>query len=86
MVFSNIHTETDPLDLEEVVHGKRIYTHIILTHFEQPSRLPVPEELKLTEAEKIAGNMLKMEKFTLEQIAGATGVSTERIEQLRSVM
>ncbi len=86
VVFSNIHTETDPLYLEEVVNGKRIYTHIILTKFEQPSRVPVPEELKLTEAEKIAGNMLKMEKFTLEQIAGATGVSTERIEQLRSVM
>jgi hypothetical protein len=86
VVFSNIHTETDPLYLEEVVNGKRIYTHIILTKFEQPSRVPVPEELKITEAEKIAGNMLKMEKFTIEQITGATGVSTERIEQLRSAM
>jgi len=87
VVFSNIHTEKDKLYLEEVVKGKRIYTHIILIKFEQPSRVPVPDELKLTEAEKIAGNMLKMEKFTTEQIAGATGVSTERIEQLlRSAM
>ncbi len=87
VVFSNIHTEKDPLYLEEVVKGKRIYTHIILIKFEQPSRVPVPDELKLTEAEKIAGNMLKMEKFTTEQIAGATGVSTERVEQLlRSAM
>jgi len=82
VVFSNMHTDKDELFSEELIQGKRIYTHIIPTKFEQPSRLPVPDELKLTEAEKIAGNMLSMEKFTTEQIAQATGVSTERIKQL----
>jgi hypothetical protein len=85
VVFSNMHTDKDELFSEELIQGKRIHTHIIPTKFEQPSRLPVPNELKLTEAEKIAGNMLSMEKFTTEQIAQATGVSTERIKQLSAL-
>jgi len=82
VVFSQIHTDKDQLNSEQLIQGKRIYTHIIPTQFEQPSRVPVPEELKLTEAEQIASNMLKMDKFTIEQIAQATGISMERIEQL----
>jgi hypothetical protein len=72
VVFSKIHAETDELTSEELIEGKRIYTHIIPIQFEQPSRIGVPEELKLTESEQIARNMLKMEKFTKEQIAQAT--------------
>ena len=82
VVFSKIHTEKDELNFEEWIQGKRIYTHIIPIQFEQPSRVPVPDEVKLTEAEKIASNMLKMKTFTTEQIAQATGISLERIEQL----
>jgi hypothetical protein len=65
-----------------VIQEKRIYTHIILTHFEQSSRLPVPDELKLTAAEKIANNMLKMETFSIEQISQATGLNLEKIKAL----
>ncbi|EDN65639.1 hypothetical protein BGP_5380 [Beggiatoa sp. PS] len=50
--------------------------------FEQPSRVPVPAELKLTESEKVALNLLKMGKLTIEQIEEATGIKTARIEQL----
>jgi type II secretory pathway predicted ATPase ExeA len=82
VVFSQKHTETDELNSEEFIEGKRIYTHIIPIQFEQPSRKGMPEELKLTEAEQIAGNMLKMGKFTKEQIAQVTGISLERLEQL----
>jgi hypothetical protein len=46
VVFSNVHTDQDTLYTEEVIEGKRIYTHIIMTHFEPPSRLPMPESLK----------------------------------------
>lgn len=38
VVFSNKHTEADTLYTEETINGKRIYTYIILTHFERPSR------------------------------------------------
>jgi type II secretory pathway predicted ATPase ExeA len=82
VVFSRIHTEKDKLNSEELIQGKRIYTHIIPIQFEQPSRLPVPDELKLTEPEKIANNMLKMSMFSIEQIQKATGVSPDRIKQL----
>jgi hypothetical protein len=82
VVFSKIHTEQDELNSEELIEGKRIYTHIIPIQFEQPSSKGVPEELKLTESEKIAVNMLKMEKFTQEQIVQATNISMERIKQL----
>ncbi len=46
VVFSDMHTEADQLYNEETVAGKRIFTHIILTNFEQPSTLPVPSELR----------------------------------------
>ena len=84
VVFSNIHTEKDPHYLEEVLKGKRIHTHIILTKFEQPSRLPVPDELKLSESEKVALNLLNMGKLTIAQIAEATGIKTARIEQFQN--
>ncbi len=82
VVFSNRHTEKDELFSEELIQGKRITTHLIPTKFEQPSRLPVLDELKLTESEKIANNMLKMETFSIEQIRQATNVSLDRIKQL----
>ncbi|MCK5523028.1 MAG: hypothetical protein KAI83_07835, partial [Thiomargarita sp.] len=82
VVFSNRHTEKDELFSEELIQGKRITTHLIPTKFEQPSRLPVRDELKLTESEKIANNMLKMETFSIEQIRQATNVSLDRIKQL----
>jgi len=54
VVFSNLHTDKDELFSSELIQEKRIYTYIIPTKFEQPSRVRVPDELKLTEAEKIA--------------------------------
>jgi len=45
VVFSNIHTEKDELFSSELIQGKRIYTYIIPTKFEQPSRVPVPDEI-----------------------------------------
>ncbi|MDM8563897.1 hypothetical protein QUF54_11140, partial [Candidatus Marithioploca araucensis] len=66
--------------------GKQIYTYIICTHFPTPSRLPVPEVLKLTETEKVAGRMLSLENLTDEQISQVTGVSLEKIEYLRQLI
>jgi type II secretory pathway predicted ATPase ExeA len=82
VVFSKIHTEQNELNFEELIEGKRIYIYIIPIQFEQPSRVPVPEELKLTESEQIASKMLKLNKFSKEQIVQITGISMERIEQL----
>ena len=82
VVFSNRHTEKDELFSEELIQGKRITTHLIPTKFEQPSRLPVRDELKLTESVKIANNMLKMETFSIEQISQATGLNLEKIKAL----
>ncbi len=82
VVFSRLHTDKDELFSEEQIQGKRIYTHIIPTEFEQPSRVPVPEVLKLTDAEKIALNLLTAGELTSTQIAKATGVSLERLGQL----
>ena len=38
VVFSNKHTEADDLDFAEEIDGKRIYTSLIRTNFEPPSR------------------------------------------------
>ncbi len=46
VVFSNKHTEQDTLLFDETVNGKRISTYIILTQFEQASKLPVLEAMK----------------------------------------
>ncbi|MEK8021270.1 MAG: AAA-like domain-containing protein [Candidatus Parabeggiatoa sp.] len=85
VVFSNLHTDDDKLYFEEDIKGKQIYTYIICTHFPTPSRLPVPEELKLTETEKVAGKMLRMGSFTDEQISTATAVSLEKIKYLKEI-
>jgi len=85
VVFSNLHTDDDELVFAEDIKGKRIYTYIICTNFPTPSRLPVPEELKLTEAEKIAGKMLSLGSLTDEQISDVTGVSLEKIGYLREI-
>ena len=85
VVFSNKHKEKDVLYEEQEIKGKRIYTYIIRTSFSAPSRLPVPENLKLTETEKIAGRMLTMGLLTDEQINQATGVSLEKIGYLREI-
>jgi len=45
VVFSNLHTDNDTLYFEK---NRQIYTYVICTHFPTPSRLPVPEALKLT--------------------------------------
>jgi hypothetical protein len=82
VVFSHQHCEKDECFTQEIIQGKRIYTHLILLKFKQPSRLPVPDELKLTESEKVAVNLLKMGKLTIAQIAQATDIKTARIEQL----
>jgi len=52
VVFSNVHNDANTLYFEEEIAGKQIYTYIICTQFPTPSRLPVPESLKLTETEK----------------------------------
>jgi hypothetical protein len=83
VVFSHHHSEKDEYLKEEIIQGKRIYTHLILLKFEQPSRVPVPAELKLTESETVALNLLKMGKLTIAQIAQATGIKMMRIEQLK---
>lgn len=38
VVFSRMHRDTDTLDFDEDIDGKRIYTYIIRTDFEVPSR------------------------------------------------
>jgi len=48
VVFSQLHTDDDVLYFEEEINQRQIYTYIIGTHFPTPSRLPVPDELKLT--------------------------------------
>jgi hypothetical protein len=83
VVFSQKHTDKDQLFFQELIQQKRIYTHLIPIQFEQPSRVSVPNELKLTESEKIALNMLKMNTFSIEQISQATGIQMERIVQLK---
>ncbi len=85
VVFSNLHTDEDTLYFEDSIQGKQIYTYVICTHFPTPSRLPVPEDLKLTETEKVAGRMLSLENLTDEQISQVTGVSLEKIEYLRQI-
>jgi hypothetical protein len=85
VVFSHIHTDDDVLYSKEEIKGKKIYTYIICTHFPTPSRLPVPDELKVTETEKVAGKMLNMGEFTDEQISTATGVSLAKISYLREI-
>jgi len=52
VVFSDLHIATDTLYNEEIVAGKRIFTHIILTNFEEPSTLPVPAELRQRKRKK----------------------------------
>ncbi|MEN8219471.1 MAG: ATP-binding protein [Pseudomonadota bacterium] len=79
VVFSNQHP--DQLYSEEIIQGKQIYTHIIPTKFETPSRVAVPDELKLSQAEQIASKMLQ-QGFSTEQIAQLTGINGARIEQL----
>ncbi len=85
MVFSNLHTDDDKLYFQEELKGKQIYTYIICTKFPAPSSLPVPEELKLTETEKVAGKMLSMGSFTDDQTSTAAGVSLEKIGYLREI-
>jgi hypothetical protein len=46
----------------------------------------VPEELKLTETEKVAGRMLSLDNLTDEQISQVTGVSLEKIGYLRQLV
>jgi hypothetical protein len=38
IIFSNKHTAADTLYFDEVIADKRVYTYIILTNFERPSR------------------------------------------------
>lgn len=85
VVFSNVHNDDNTLYFEEEIQGKQIYTYMICTQFPTPSRLPVPESLKLSETEKVAGKMLNMGHFTDEQISQATGVSFEKIDYLREI-
>ena len=85
VVFSNQHTDKNTLYFEEQIKGKKIYTYIIRTSFEAPSRQPMPETLKLTEAEKIVGKLLGLGNLTNEQINQVTGVSLKKIEYLRTI-
>lgn len=81
VVFSNRHTDKDTLRTQEQLEGRQIHTHIIPVKFEVPSRMPVPEELRLTKEETIAVNMLR-KGFSTEDIAEITGASLERVEKL----
>jgi len=53
VVFSNQHKENDQLYFEENIDGKKIYTFIICTNFEIPSRIKVPEKVKSESPEKL---------------------------------
>ncbi len=46
VVFSHEHTEHDTLYTEEVIAGKQIYTHIVLTKFARPTDSLVPKSLR----------------------------------------
>jgi hypothetical protein len=85
VVFSPLHSDEDELYFEEKIKGKQIYTYILCTHFPTPSTLPIPDELKLSETEKVAGKMLSMQSFTDEQISIATGVSLKKIRYLKEI-
>jgi hypothetical protein len=85
VVFSPLHTDEDELYFEEKIKGKQIYTYILCTHFPTPCTLPIPDELKLSETEKVAGKMLSMQSFTDEQISIATGVSLKKIRYLKEI-
>jgi hypothetical protein len=85
VVFSRLHTDEDILYFEDKIKGKQIYTYIICTHFPTPSRLPVPEELKLTEMEKVAVRMMNLDNLNDKQISQVTGVSLEKIGYLRQI-
>jgi hypothetical protein len=85
-VFTSKHTDKDELQFEEIIQGIQIHTIMIPIKFEQPSRVPVPDVFKLTEAEKIAVNMLQMGNFSYDQIVQATGVKKDRIEKLAAVL
>jgi hypothetical protein len=90
VVFINMHTDKDELFSEELIQGKRIYTHIIQTKFEPPFSSARRTETnrsgnEVAERSKIVSNMLSMEEFTTEQITGATGVSLERIKELSAI-
>ncbi|MBF0102223.1 MAG: AAA-like domain-containing protein [Desulfobacterales bacterium] len=85
VVFSNKHNETERLRFEDIIESRKIHTHIIPISFEPPSRIAVPDILKLSEAEKIALNMLKT-GFTHDQIVLATQVEKDRIEQLGALL
>ncbi|MDM8562315.1 AAA-like domain-containing protein, partial [Candidatus Marithioploca araucensis] len=65
VVFSSLHTDEDTLYFEDKIKGKQIYTYIICTHFPTPSRLPVPEVLKLTETELITRRRAVLEILVL---------------------
>jgi len=85
VVFSHLHTDEDTLYFEDKIKGKQIYTYIIGTHFPTPSRIKVPEELKLMETEKVAVRMLSLDNLSDEQISQVTGVSMEKIGYLRQI-
>lgn len=55
VVFSNRHTKDDTLYFEETIDGKQIYTYIILTCFDQPSR----RQAKKTEKRQRNGGRTK---------------------------
>ena len=65
VVFSSLHTDEDTLYFEDKIKGKQIYTYIICTHFPIPSRLPVPEVLKLKETELITRRRAVLEILVL---------------------
>ncbi|MCP4697919.1 MAG: hypothetical protein GY862_13865 [Gammaproteobacteria bacterium] len=48
VVFSNLHSDDDDLYFKEEIKHRQIHTYIICTDFPTPSRLPVPDALKLT--------------------------------------
>ncbi|MBF0202119.1 MAG: AAA-like domain-containing protein [Desulfamplus sp.] len=85
VVFSRLHTDRDTLFTRETVLGRQINTHIIPVAFEQPSRMEMPEELKLSREEIIAANLIKTGALSPEEIAGTTGVRLERVRALQEL-
>jgi len=53
VVFSSQHTKKEALYFEEIIEGKKIYTFIICTNFEIPSKLTLPEKTQAQKNEKL---------------------------------
>jgi len=91
VVFSHHHTENDLLNEENIIEEKKIFTFIIRTNFDLPSRVAQSRRkkkkiLSLTETDQIAINMLKSKKFNIKEIHIATALKIQYIKDLKALI